>query len=86
MEGDRPLYKVNELDVYDENTALNTFIETTRWLGLKLRLVGENLTHLDQVRDRTVFTGRRGLSPVDFREVETGKEGIRLTVSLSGSF
>jgi hypothetical protein len=82
----RPLFNVNELDVYDEGVALNAFIETTRWLGLKLRLIGENLTDLAQVRDRTIYTGERDLSAVGKRELSEELEGIRITFAMSGSF
>jgi hypothetical protein len=83
---ERTLFNVNELDVYDEPITYNGFIETTRWYGLKMRILAENLPNLSQRRDRTVFLGERGLSPVDFREIEVGKEGVRITVALSGSF
>jgi hypothetical protein len=86
MRARRALYNVNELDIYDEGITYNAFIETTRWLGLKLRLVGENLPNLKQARDRTVYTGLRDLSPVDFREQEVGREGVRVTFAVSGSF
>ena len=86
MRAERQLYKVNELDAYDEGISLNTFIETTRWFGMKLRFLAENLPNLSQQRDRTAFTGARSLSPVDFREVSVGKEGVRLTFLMSGSF
>ena len=83
---ERTLYNVNELDVYDEGIALNSFVETTRWFGLKLRLIGENLTDLSQVRDRTTYTERRDLSAVGSRELSTEFEGIRITFAMSGSF
>jgi hypothetical protein len=82
----RILYKVSELDVYDESVALNAFVETTRWFNLKMRVVAENITNMSQVRDRSVYSGERAMSTVNFRELETGNEGFRLTYSLSGSF
>jgi len=82
----RTVFNVNETDIYDEGIALNTFIETTRWLGLKMQLIGENLTDLSQVRERTIFIGERGLSPVDVTEVSQELEGIRVTLAMSGSF
>ena len=74
----RELFKVNELDIYDEGFAFNGFIETTRWMGVKLRLVGENLSNLRQERDRTIFAGERDLFPLDVRENNVGKEGVRI--------
>jgi len=83
---ERPLFKVNELDVYDEETNIDMFIETTRWFGLKTRLSGINLLDMVQSRDRTVYTGERGLSPVDFRELRDSTNGFRITLTLSGTF
>jgi len=82
----RPLFKVNELDIYNEGVGLNAFIETTRWLGLKTRVVVENIATLTEIRDRIVFLAERSLSAIDFRELEKGQEGVRVTLSLSGSF
>ncbi len=86
MRAERLLYKVNELDIYDEGISVNAFIETTRWFGMKMRLLVENLPNLSQQRDRTAFTGARSLSTVDFRELSVGHGGVRLTFLMSGSF
>jgi len=83
---ERPLFKVNELDVYDEGYAVDSFIETTRWLGLKFRVQGENLLSFNETRVRTVFAGRRNLSPISFIEERDNYNGRRITISLSGSF
>ena len=56
---------MDEYDVYDEETDLNAFIETTRWFGIKTRLSWMNILDLAQSRDRTVYVGERELSPVD---------------------
>lgn len=82
----RPLYKVNELDITDEGTELNTFIETTRWLGVKMRVNAENIFDLNETRKRTVFTGERDLSEVDFREIRDRTIGFRVNFLVSGSF
>ncbi len=83
---ERPLFKVNELDIRDEGVELNVFVETTRWFGLKIRVQGQNLLNLSLLRDRTVFVGQRGLSLVDFRELHDSMEGRRIILSLAGSF
>ncbi len=83
---ERPLFKVNELDILDEGVEFNVFVETTRWFALKFRLHGQNLLNLRQLRDRTVFIGERGLSPVDFRELHDSVDGRRVVLSLAGSF
>jgi hypothetical protein len=83
---ERPLFKVNELDIYDEGTDLNVFIETTRWFGIKIRFSGLNILDFRQTRDRTVYLGERDLSPVDFRELQTLSNGARVLLTLSGAF
>ena len=83
---ERPLFKVNELDIYDEGVEINVFLETTRWFAMKIRLQAENLLNLSQLRDRTVFDGERDLSPVDFRELHDSVDGRRVVLSLAGSF
>jgi hypothetical protein len=83
---ERTLFNVNELDVYDEGIESDAFIETTRWLDLKIRIIGENLTNARQQRNRTVFLGERDLSFVDFLEIEKDRDGRRVILQLSGSF
>jgi len=82
----RPLFKVDELDVYNDDVAVDAFIETTRWWGVKLQLLGENLLDFKEWRDRTVYVGARDLSAVDFREVRNRYNGRKITLSVSGSF
>jgi len=82
----RPLFKVNELEVHDEGLAIDAFIETTRWAGMKMRFSVENILDHILIRDRTVFTGRRDLSPVDFYLFRDRYTGRRLTLSLNGRF
>jgi len=83
---DRPVFKVNELLVYDDTHQLDLFIETTRWLGIKMRLSAENLFDLGLLRERTIFTGERGLSSVAFREVRDRTRGRQVVFTLSGTF
>ena len=83
---ERPLFKVDELDVYDEETEINVFVETTRWFGLKIRLTGLNILDILQSRNRTVYMGERQLSEVDFRELRDTTNGARILLTLSGTF
>jgi hypothetical protein len=82
----RTIFNVNELDIYDEGVEVDAFIETTRWLGMKVSIIGENLTNATQLRERSVFEGRRELSLIDFREVEDDRDGVRITLQFSGNF
>jgi len=82
----RSLFKVNELDIHNEGFAIDAFIETTRWKGFKVSLVGDNLLRFDQNRYRTFYTGLRDLSPIESREFRVRHNGRRITLTLSGSF
>jgi len=86
LRAERPLYKVNELDIADEGTEFNMFIETTRWLGIKMGIVAENILDLAETRDRTVYVGERGLSAVNFRELRDRVRAFRISLLMSGSF
>jgi outer membrane receptor protein involved in Fe transport len=83
----RPLYKVNELDVSSEGTAVNIFVETTRWFGVKLRVVADNLLSYDQHRERTIFAGERDLSSVESVIIRDRKHDLsRFSIYMNGSF
>ena len=84
--GNRFEFKVNELVEYEDGVEANVFVETTRWLGLKIRLDGQNLADFDQLRDRLVFTGERDLSPLEVIEDRNRTDGVRIQLSLAGSF
>jgi hypothetical protein len=82
----RPLYKVNELQIYNEAVNMNAFIETTRWFGVKVQLNAENILNAPGTRDRTVFVGRRDISPMQFRELRSRNRDQSLILSVSGLF
>jgi hypothetical protein len=85
-QGERPRFKVNELEIYDEEMELNAFVETTRWLGIKIRLEGNNLLNYKEFRERTLFQGERDISPIDSRIFRERIPGRRIKLILSGSF
>ena len=62
------------------------FIETTRWLGLKARIEGHNLFNYFEVRDRSVFSGERDLTPVKSYALRERDVGHRVNLVLTGSF
>jgi hypothetical protein len=84
--GDRPRFRVDELDVIDEGTEFNAFVETTRWFGLKMTLDVQNILDLKDSRDRIRFVGERDLTHVGFREHRDRLRSIRVAFSVSGSF
>lgn len=82
----RVLYKANELDIFDEGHDLYAFVETTRWLGLKITLEGLKLLNFTATRERTIYVGARSFSPVSRIERREGDNGARLMLRASGSF
>ena len=81
-----PHFKVDEFDVYDEGTELNSCIEMTRWFGSKMRLFCLNMLDLSPSRDRMVYVGRRELSPVEFHKLRTSTDGTGILLMLSGAY
>ncbi|MDX1498508.1 MAG: TonB-dependent receptor [Woeseiaceae bacterium] len=83
---ERRLYKVDELDVYDEGLILNPFVETTRWLGLKIQLRAIDLLAKNKTRQRTIYSGQRGLSPIERIELTDVNRGRQFELVFTGSF
>ena len=83
---ERRLYKVNELDIYDEGILVNPFVETTRWLGLKIQLRVIDLLAHNKTRERTIYSAERGLSPVERIEVTDINRGKQFELVFIGSF
>jgi len=83
---DRPLYRVNELDVHNEGVAVNAFAETTRWFGVKTRLQLENILDFVRRRDRTLFIGERDLTAVESAVINERHTGYRVSLFVTGNF
>ncbi len=79
-------YKVNEFIVYDENTDIHTYIETSRWFGVKMIVTAENILNFHENRRRTIFSGERDLAPLDSTELRDRTRGFRMSFTMSGSF
>lgn len=79
-------FELDELDIDERGVDLEAFIETTRYFGVKMQLTVQNLLDRRFLRDRTVFTGPRGSSPADFRELRDLRRGRSVLLSISGSF
>ena len=84
--GSRPRFKVNELDVHNDGVAIDAFVETTRWFGIKTRLQVENTLAFNRRRNRILFTGERDLTPIDSTIINNRYGGRRITLFLNGSF
>ncbi len=84
--GERYLFKVNELEVFNEGMDINLFIETTRWFGIKTRITAENILNFQEQRDRSVFAGERDITNLDSIERRRRTRGAQLFLTVSGSF
>ena len=82
----RTLFKVNELDVYDEGTEFSMFTETTRWFGVKIRFNLKDIFNVTRDRVRTIYLGERGSSGISRRELIDTTRGRQLDMTVSGSF
>jgi hypothetical protein len=85
-QAERPVFKVNETELYNEGIYFNVFVETTRWLGLKARIEGHNLFNYFEVRDRTVFNAERDLTPIKSFALRERNVGRRINLVLTGNF
>ena len=65
---------------------VSAFVQTTRWLVIRLTLEAENATNNTVDRDRTIYEGARSLTPVVRRQLREGSSGARLWVRASGTF
>jgi len=86
LRAEQPDFGVDELDISDRGVDLEAFLETTRWLGVKIRATIQNILDREFIRDRQVFTGRRGSSPLAFRELRDRRRGRSLVFEISGTF
>ncbi|MDH3546120.1 MAG: TonB-dependent receptor, partial [Gammaproteobacteria bacterium] len=86
LEADLTEFKVNELDSRNRDADLNLFVETTRWLGLKLRLELNNVLDKTEARERNIYTVERDLSPLLRRQLQHRTDGREIGLSVSGSF
>ena len=75
------LYYNNEGPVF-----ANAFIEHKNLFGLTVRATVINLLNARHLVDRTVYTGRRNVSPVDFRQTADQLIGPIFRLSVKGTF
>ncbi len=86
LRGRTPRFGLDEQVIQDDGVDMDAFVETTRWLGIKMRFTLQNVVNRALLRDRTVFAGPRDLSPVAFEESRRRRRGRSLVFTLSGSF
>ena len=82
-----PRYRSNEVDRNWEGPWFaNLFIENKDVFGLTVRAEAGNLLNARQYRERTVFTGLRGASPIAFTENRDRLIGPIFSLSVRGNF
>ncbi len=85
-EDQRVVYELDEIDIDERGFDLEAFIETTRFLGVKMQLIVQNLLDRRFERDRLVFEGQRATTAEVFRELRDRRRGRSVVLSISGSF
>lgn len=79
-------FELEEIDTDERGLDLEMFVETTRYLGVKLRLTVQNLLDRKFERDRRVFEPDRDIGELRFRELRDRRRGRSVLLSISGSF
>lgn len=79
-------FELDELDIDERGVDLEAFIETTRYFGVKMELLIQNILDRRFIRDRTVFDGPRGSSEAAFREVRDLRRGRSVLLTVGGAF
>jgi outer membrane receptor for ferrienterochelin and colicin len=79
-------YELSELDRRDDGVDLEFFIETTRFQGMKLGMVVQNLLDRRFGRDRLVYAGSRLDQLPLYRELRDFRRGRSVVFTLSGNF
>ena len=83
----QPRYRRNSIDrIYEGPVFLNFFVENKNVLGLTMLAGIEAINNPRSKRDRTVFTGLRGASPIAFVEERDRLIGPIFFYSVKGTF
>lgn len=85
--GPQTAIRFNEIATFDVGQAnVSAFFEHKNVFGMNLRIRASNLANRDYLFDRTIYTGRRDISPIDRVESRTRIDNERFTITLSGNF
>jgi outer membrane receptor protein involved in Fe transport len=82
----RVVYELDEIDIDERGVDFAAFVETTRFFGVKMQLIAQNLLDRRFERSRRVFDGARGTDELSFEEIRDRRRGRSLLLSISGSF
>ncbi len=69
-----------------DTVDMDVYVETTRWFGLRMRLQFGNVLNRTFHRERLVYSGARGLSPLAFGELRERTRGHSTQISITGVF
>ncbi|NNE38500.1 MAG: TonB-dependent receptor [Gammaproteobacteria bacterium] len=81
----RTLFKIDELDTYNEDFDIMAFVESTRWFGIKMSLIARYLTD-ERERIRTIYENQRSLSVIETTEIQRQSLIGQIDFVLSGNF
>lgn len=83
----QPSYRRNQVDkVWEGPVFANVFVEHKDVFGLTIRAQISNIVNARSKRDRTVYTGLRGASPISFVEERDRLIGPIFAFSVRGKF
>ena len=84
---DQPNYRRNQIDkVWEGPVWMSVFVEQKNVMGLTVRASVRNIANARSKRDRTVYTGVRGDSPISFVEERDRLIGPVFSFSVRGKF
>ncbi|MDE8650413.1 TonB-dependent receptor plug domain-containing protein [Novosphingobium album (ex Liu et al. 2023)] len=83
----QPGYRSNQQDrVWEGPMWIDAFVENKDILGLTVRAAVNNIANARSRRERVVYTGMRGASPIAFRESRDRLIGPIFILSIKGTF
>ena len=83
----QPNYRRNQSDkIWEGPVWATAFVEHKNVMGLTVRAQVRNIANARSKRDRTVFTGVRGESPIAFVETRDRLIGPIFSFSVRGTF
>jgi outer membrane receptor for ferrienterochelin and colicins len=83
----QPEFRQNEVGTTIEGPVwLHPYVENKNLFGLTVRATASNVLGARSFRDRTVFTGLRGATPIDFIEDRDRRIGPIFQLSVKGGF
>ena len=79
-------YEANEFDRYLSPSSLSAFVEYRPRSQWTIRVFGERMGQIPSQRERTIYDGLRGASPVSYVEQRSLNTGMMLGINIQHTF